>query len=242
MTILTAWYLDVGAWAPTGDEWDELLGYLLPEDKERILRFRFDKDRKFALCSRLLQFRLVHESFHTPYWTINLARTQHGKPFWPDCPNPHWNYNVSHQGAVVAIAAADNVRIGIDVVCVTEKPVKQPLDRFFANFELCFGAREWRQIHAADDALVCFYQLWSLKEAYVKALGLGVGFDLLRAQFEVRHGLIQLYVDDQPSMTWQFHTTQLDAAHWASIAIEVPRPAALPVVAWRELRIKDLVR
>ncbi|KDO35496.1 hypothetical protein SPRG_00343 [Saprolegnia parasitica CBS 223.65] len=244
MTV-TAWYIDAGAWAPTPDVWSTLLAYLLPVEREKVQRFRFAKDQKFALLSRLLQRHLVHTAFGTPFDAIHLDRTPHGKPSWPDCPSPTWNYNVSHQERLVAIASADSVRIGVDVVCVTDKPSHVTTESFLATFAAFFGPREWAQIHASPDPLRRFFHLWSLKEAYVKALGVGVGFDLLRVQFDCTDvdASPTLYVDGVASRTWQFHTTPLlDATHLASIALELPADQPRVSVAWQQLPISALLR
>ncbi|EQC39350.1 hypothetical protein SDRG_03554 [Saprolegnia diclina VS20] len=241
--MVTAWYMDAGTWAPTPEVWSTLLAYLPPGEREKVERFRFAKDQKFALVSRLLQRHVVHTAFKTPFDAIHLERTPHGKPFWPACPSPTWNYNVSHQGSLVAIASAENVRIGVDVVCVTDKPSHVTTESFLATFTTFFGPREWAQIHASVDPLRCFFHLWSLKEAYVKALGVGVGFDLLRAQFDCTNvDATTLFVDDVASRTWQFSTTALDATHIATIALEVPVDQPRASIVWQQLPISALLR
>ncbi|OQR99122.1 L-aminoadipate-semialdehyde dehydrogenase-phosphopantetheinyl transferase [Thraustotheca clavata] len=237
--MLVTWFLDVDGWTPSKEDWQRLLSYVPQNEVNLIERYRFVKDQKFALCSRLLQRKLIHQVHGVDYQNIRIERT--GKPFWVDCTNARWNYNVSHQGSIVAIACHDLYRIGIDVVCITDKSPKLTIDQFFKNFTLYFGSREWAQIHSSPNPLECFYQLWSLKEAYVKALGIGIGFDISRVQFDLDNG-IDFYLDDQLTQTWQFITKQLNPTHYISIAMEIPLHERLNSIEWIQLDTHELDR
>jgi 4'-phosphopantetheinyl transferase len=80
--------------------------------------------------------------------------------------------------------------VGVDVMQLSERPRRREQDpsseHFFRAFTDHFTPLEWQYIHRAsnDDARFhAFYRLWSLKEAYIKAIGIGLGFELLRAEF-----------------------------------------------------------
>ncbi|ETV96020.1 hypothetical protein, variant 1 [Aphanomyces invadans] len=201
-----------------------------------VMRYRFPKDQKFALCSRLLQRKIVADTFHVPFPSISIVRNDHGKPSWPACPVPTWNYNVSHHGAICAIACQSDRRIGIDVVRV-ELP-REALATFFECFDAQFGPREWKYIRGEPgddlDQIRRFYLLWSLKEAYTKALGVGIVIDLKRQQFVIAPdtSAISLYVDGVHASTWHFKITPLDDSHYVSIAAE---GAMVEEVSWKRL-------
>ncbi|CAK4502212.1 unnamed protein product [Aphanomyces euteiches] len=227
------WYIDVEAWTPRQGEWEKLLSLLPREEKQEVLRFRFTKDQKFALCSRLLQRKVAVESFHVPFASVSITRNDHGKPSWQACPLPTWNYNVSHHGGICAIACQPDRRIGIDVVCV-ELPRESVRD-FFSCFELQFGPREWVYINEPSDAfeqIKRFYLLWSLKEAYTKAIGVGIVIDLQRQQFEIKPDQsIALFIDQVHAVQWHFKITQLDTKHYMAIAAE----GEMMAVEWKQL-------
>ncbi|ETV79780.1 hypothetical protein, variant [Aphanomyces astaci] len=201
------WYINVEAWTPSPDEWNSLLKRLPLDEQQAVMRYRFPKDQKFALCSRLLQRKVVTDTFHVPFASVSIVRSDHGKPSWPACPIPTWNYNVSHHGAICAIACQSDRRIGIDVVRV-ELP-REPVVDFFACFDAQFGPREWKYIRTP-----------SLKEAYTKALGVGIVIDLQRQEFDITHDTITLFVDNQHAPAWHFRITPLDDTHYVSIAAE----------------------
>jgi phosphopantetheine--protein transferase-like protein len=77
-------------------------------------------------------------------------------------------------------------KVGVDIV------VKEPLNRrlydsdddFLAVFEDSFATAEWQMVTSATPhCLKEFYLRWAVKEAYTKALGVGLGFDF--KSFEV---------------------------------------------------------
>jgi phosphopantetheinyl transferase len=164
----------------------------------------------------------------------------------------------------------------VDVVRISDRPHrKTSADEFFRAFAGHFNPKEWRYIHSTDDddtRYTRFYRLWSLKESYIKAVGVGLGFELLRAEFvcldSAREDRWELLLDGQPASAWQFVCSQIDADHLASVACGplsamwkpetsslFPDAAALPSTvsdtsateneepaAWHEWRLPDLLQ
>lgn len=101
----------------------------------------------------------------------------------------------------------------------TERP-KGSQDNFFKAFDTQFTAMEWQLIKnkrfpAADQQYVQFYRQWSMKEAYIKAIGIGLGYDLLRVEF--LPGII-VRRDGQSLSNWKIRISELDEKHIATVA------------------------
>jgi 4'-phosphopantetheinyl transferase len=111
--------------------------------------------------------------------TFEIATGSHGKPFAPALP---WlDFNLSHAGSHVALAFARNQALGVDIEeCSRKLPAADLARRFFGADESAALARV-----AADAQTAAFLQLWTHKEAVLKALGEGLSFGLDRIEFEL---------------------------------------------------------
>ena len=58
-----------------------------------------------------------------------------------------------------------------------------------------------------SEAISCFYLIWTIKEAYTKAIGQGLGFDLQRIEYNVATKTVT--VDGLAATEWQFETFQV---------------------------------
>ena len=118
------WIVDIEAWKPTKAEWAFLLSQLPEAESTKVMKFLQEPDRKRALTSRLLQRRACYETTGLPWDAIRIDRTKGGKPFMANKPDPkatgmrvpsNWNFNVSHEGKYVVLAAEPLVVVGVDV-------------------------------------------------------------------------------------------------------------------------------
>jgi 4'-phosphopantetheinyl transferase len=103
-----------------------------------------------------------------PVEQVRIARTATGKPWLPE--HAWLRFNLTHSGHSAAIALCREYEVGVDLEMVSGKvSVKKAIARRF------FHPDEQRWL-ALDDAnyLTRFTQLWSMKEAWLKARGTGL--------------------------------------------------------------------
>ena len=188
------WFVDVNAWQPSQAELSFLLSLLPAAESAAVLVFRSLVDRKRALLSRLLQRHCIATSLQLPHERVVVARTKGGKPFESsglqrDAARSNFNFNVSHEGHLVVLASDLALLIGIDVSAPFELrggPSLGDFDEVRRCFANTMTEREWEAIEAAGDEaerVRAFRNQWSLKEAFVKARGDGLGFALRRVEF-----------------------------------------------------------
>lgn len=103
---------------------------------------------------------------------------------------PGWGFNVSHHGAWAVLAAERDAAVGTDLVDLRERPLEAGVTSldYLAHFRRHLTPAEWDALVAlpGDGARYrAFYRLWAVKEAYVKALGLGLTFPIRRIECPV---------------------------------------------------------
>jgi 4'-phosphopantetheinyl transferase len=136
--------------------------------------------RRFVHYAGRFQYAVSHAALNsilsaytgTPCERLNFHTGEKGKPMLADS-SVFFNLSHSHQAAVIAVAAAPHV--GVDVEWVREK------SGFMAIAQRYFSTQEVAWVSAAKDLshkLERFYQVWVCKEAYLKAVGLGLTVSL----------------------------------------------------------------
>ncbi|XP_078435132.1 uncharacterized protein LOC144706106 isoform X2 [Wolffia australiana] len=211
------WLVDISSWNPSPDEFSFILSLFPSSEVSSVIRKR-------ALASRLLQYALVQEIFGISFSEISIKRTMEGKPYLSICGQtryPAFNFSVSHSGNLVGIASEPEFLVGLDIMSNADFK-QQPTPDLLNCLSMHFTNFEWNNITKPGDFNLMsreFCRYWSLKEAYVKALGIGLGFKFNRLEFH--HSSwndISLHVDGVESKNWEFGQFDLVEKHTVSIA------------------------
>ncbi len=104
-----------------------------------------------------------------------IGYTEFGKPWLPDFPE--LSFNLSHCDTYWVLALAAHSRIGVDLELIRPRKGMEGLVR------RCFSAAEqaaWNGL--TEDKERRFYQYWTAKEAFVKAVGRGIALGLEKVQ------------------------------------------------------------
>jgi 4'-phosphopantetheinyl transferase len=140
----------------------------LREDKKaRIDRMRRREDQALALTAhRLLCYALKTACGIVPT-SNDFDLGARGKPFLKDRPDIH--FNISHSGAM-ALCALHEAPVGADIEKI--RPVGAGVAKRILT------AAEQQVYVQTEDKQNLFFQIWTLKEAYIKYLGTGLGVAL----------------------------------------------------------------
>jgi len=155
------------------------LEILSAEERLRHARFVFDRDaRDYAAAHGLLRRALSACGAVAPAdWQLHALPNHKPRIVPEQAGEPPLLFSLSHTQGFVACAAARGMEVGIDVESIERsREAHDVARRFFAPKEIamldrCTNDRE----HA-----VRFLELWTLKEAYVKAIGQGLSVPLDR--------------------------------------------------------------
>lgn len=153
------------------EEISSCLMTLIDEDKlAKIKRYRNKKDFENALISDALVRFAILESKRIRYIKRPFLLNEYGKPHLPT--NINLQFNSSHSGDWI-VCAVDEKAIGIDIEQIKDTDILEIAEGFFAT-------EDYDQIMATDSNArkELFYDIWTLKESYIKALGKGLSIKL----------------------------------------------------------------
>ena len=136
---------------------------------ERVARKEQHSHAHLLLGEGLKTFGVEYVDGVTP-----VVFGEHGKPSLAE--RPELRYNISHADGIAA-AIVSEYECGID--CERVRPYRPSV------FRRCYSDYERRIVENApeNERDMLFFKLWTLKEAYVKALGTGLSFPLRNAEF-----------------------------------------------------------
>lgn len=147
----------------------ELLWNCLSNDeKDRANRFLKEQDRTLFAMTRAFLRLLLGEATKVPADKIIFAEGPFGKPRLAGTGGPH--FNVSHSGSWALIGLSDTHPIGVDIEFMRRGSDELGVARsFFSDAE--YGALESLENGMRHQS---FYQIWTCKEAVLKAFGVGI--------------------------------------------------------------------
>lgn len=145
------------------------LDLLSLEERQRAGQLQLVGDRRRFLAGRLLLRTLLSHYSGIPPQAISLDRTANGKPYWRDPPLP-LQFNLSHSHQWILVGLALHRRIGVDLERIRPVPRWQRIARRY------FSAAEQAYLLACPppERDAAFLQIWTQKEALLKAMGVGL--------------------------------------------------------------------
>jgi 4'-phosphopantetheinyl transferase len=153
------------------ESWQELLS---PDERARGARYAFERNRHEHLVAHALKRRALSRfapEVDPRDW--RFVAGDHGKPSVA-APETRLRFNLSHTEGLVACLVALDAEVGVDVEQTARRSDTVGIaDRFFA-------APEVEALRALPEAEQRgrFFEYWTLKEAYIKARGLGLALPL----------------------------------------------------------------
>ncbi|MGB3534001.1 MAG: 4'-phosphopantetheinyl transferase superfamily protein [Microcoleaceae cyanobacterium] len=189
---------------------------LSTDEQQRAERFRFDRDRNQYIAGRGILRTLLGQYLNLTPQQLKFSYSDKGKPALSNTSFTQpiqFNLSHSYQKAIYAITLND--RVGIDLEYIREIEALSLAKRFFSDYE-------YLQLTAfpEPEQQYLFFQLWTAKEAYLKATGEGlIGLE----QIEISLKTMQLFSVNSPKKllsNWSILPLNVDDHYIASIAIE----------------------
>ena len=199
---------------------DDCVSLLDADETRRYRSFRFDRDRQCFLAAHVLLRTTLsrYAPLEPSQWTFK--KNAYGRPqiSAPSYALP-LQFNLSHTDGLVACAVTRDADVGIDVEALSRPtPGLDVAERFFSPEEY----RMLRQAPASQQHEL-FFAIWTLKEAYIKARGMGLSLPLDQFAFDLHHLEIRGVhfrenLNDSPER-WQFDVQRAEPGHILAFAV-----------------------
>ena len=189
-----------------------LLGFVAKAKKERILKFVRREDAERVLLSELLIRHLIITKLGIRNHEISFGFNEYGKPFLNN--ERRFHFNISHAGEWV-VCAIDREPLGIDI---------EPIESVdFSIAEHFFSKTEYRWLMAKEEPerLFSFFDLWTLKESYLKATGKGLSSGLGFFSIIIKAERISVSSPDDPN-SYYFKRYSIDPRYKLAVCARNP--------------------
>ncbi|MBV8732891.1 MAG: 4'-phosphopantetheinyl transferase superfamily protein [Acidobacteriia bacterium] len=231
------WHLSPLA-LPNGDLVERGMAFLSTDESARYARFLVPDAARTFLSARVLLRSVLSAYGDLAPAAWRFDTNPWGRPYIANAEAPaRLEFNISHKPGLVVCFVGYGRDLGVDVEDASAEPayLDDIASRFFSPSEvaalLALPQRERPKR---------FFQLWTLKESYIKARGMGLSLGLSGFSFTVDEpsATVRFEKDfaDDPE-TWDFRLFRPDARHLIATSV---RRSELPLTI--EIRdAEDLV-
>ncbi len=202
---------------------------LAPDEQAKAVRFVFDRDRQAYIESRGILRNLIASYVGLAPETLQFIYNKQGKPSLTfDCGGDWLNFNVTHSGQLALFAFRLCGDVGIDVEFVREVvDINQVAASTFSPAENL----AWQTVPTAQRS-EAFFNCWTRKEAFIKAVGLGLSYPLANFDVTLHPHKPARFLRIEGEVVHQWGLVDLCPADGFIGAVAVPTPAFEVELRW----------
>jgi len=201
---------------------ERLAKSLAADEWERARRFRFDRHRRRYQVGRGVLRELLGAYLGMPAREVVFSYGPRGKPFLggPAAVAGGLSFNLSNSHELALIGLLRGPEIGVDVELLKPMPdLEQIAERFFSVSE-----RTALRALPADQKREGFFNCWTRKEAYLKAVGEGLAAPLDSFDVTLIPGepprMLTLKGDAERASRWTYRCFRPASDYIGALAIE----------------------
>lgn len=198
-----------------------LLEILSPDEVNRARSFYFEKDRTHFIVSHAALRKIISSYLGAEPKEIRFCFGPQGKPsLTEDCYGNGLSFNMSHAHGLALYAVTREREVGIDLEYIRED---------FASEEIAcrfFSQREIAMLSSLPEAARAegFFNCWTRKEAYIKAVGQGLSLPLDQFDVSLAPGepalLLSTRENPQEASRWTLREIAPGEGYAAAVAVE----------------------
>lgn len=195
------------------EQFDTMFGSLSSEEQSRANRFLLEKHKNMFILTHSMLRQIISCYLHILPDEILIEKNNFGKPKIKkeQCAIP-LNFNLSHSKNLVLFAFTLEYEVGIDIEYIRAvKGYKKIAQKVFSQ----------KEIHALsslsnEDQTIGFFNCWTRKEAFIKALGVGMHYPLKQFSVDICSG----------REYWNLQDDNIDTKNWSFVSLDLKDFAA----------------
>jgi 4'-phosphopantetheinyl transferase len=216
---------DAHVWSAPLDQPADMIAKLAPllsrDEYQRAERFHRPTDRRRFIAGRGILRRIISVYLALAPDEVRFVYNEYGKPFISDDQNlGALSFNLSHSNCMALYAVARGRRVGVDIEYMREDfATLEVAERFFSKDEV-----EALKAAPVDRRTEAFFNCWSRKEAYIKAIGMGVSYPLdgFTVSLGVAPALLKVDADATEAARWKMYGLDVAEGYAAALIVENP--------------------
>jgi 4'-phosphopantetheinyl transferase len=203
------------------DSLDLLEMTLSVDENQRAARFHFQEDKDRFIAAHGCLRDILMQYLHCEPGQLSFSAGPYGKPcLSKNSFDPGLEFNLTHSGNYALVAVTWQRKVGVDLECIRQGI---STERIAGHY---FSQREVSELMAlpSKQREVAFFKCWTRKEAYMKAIGLGLSLPL--DSFDVSLNPAEPAIlratrpDPQEVARWSLLSLEVDSGFASAVAVE----------------------
>jgi len=169
------------------------------EEQARADRFYFERHQRRFTVSRAMMRIILARYLNISPDRLEFTYSAHGKP--EVINSQRLQFNLSHSGDLALLAVGKTYPLGVDLEHYSARPYEGIANNLFSQQEI----NEFKKVPPSLKPAV-FFHIWSQKEAFIKACGLGLSYPTKEFNVPTTIPTKQLVDDPLHNITWQLRS------------------------------------
>lgn len=198
---------------------------LSPPERTRLENMKSPQQAKLFLLGRYLLRQLLAPVLQQAPEQLDIRLDDKGKPQLADSG---WHFNISHSANLLVLAFGNQGQLGIDIEGrhLSELQIQRLAKRYFAPEEQAWLSQDHTQAR--------FLQLWTIKEAVLKAHGGGIANNLSAVQWHPFEPIAHFEKAQYQLHLYQAQHNRVTLAHQHAATLDLNKDTIHP------LKLSDL--
>lgn len=187
------------------------LACLSDDELARANRFHFEKHRqRFTVARAGMRLILAQYQDISPD-QLAFTTNAHGKPA---LTTAHFGFNLSHSADLALLAVSQHLEIGVDVEYFSSRS-------FLGIAKHCFSDTEIQHLStlSVTDCMLGFFEIWSQKEAFIKAVGMGLAYPLKDFSVQIHPTTDYIILDPLTGISWNMYSFMPEPTCCAAVCV-----------------------